>query len=111
DRRERVVEDEDRRRSQHGASEGEPLPLASREGVALLAYACLEGPGEVPYEAGLGNVDRALQLLVRDHGAAHDEVLVHRSGEQDRVLERKTDVRAQRAQEDVPDVDAVEEDV
>src|SRR5438309_200672 len=92
------------------ARAGEPLALAAGQRVPLLADPRLESPRKVPYEAGLRDVDRPLQLLVRHDGPAHHEVLVHRSGEEDRVLERESDVRPERAQQDLADVDPVEQD-
>ena len=55
------------------------------------------------------HVDRALELLVGDDRPAHDEVLVNRSGEENRILEGETDMRAQGPQGDVAHVDAVQQ--
>src|SRR6266851_3734523 len=87
------------------------LALAARERVALLADARLETPWQIPDKARLRDVDCPLELLIRHYWAAHDQVLVDRGREEDRVLEGHADVRAQGAQLKVADVDAVEEDL
>src|SRR5439155_2091093 len=73
-------------------------------------HAGLEPPWEVPYEAGLGDVDRAFQLRVRNDGAAHHKVFVDRGREQDRIFESESDMGTQGSEKDVPNVDAVEKD-
>ena len=98
---ERVVEHQNRRSSEHRPRQREPLPLPAGQCVALLTHARLEAPRQVPDETRLRHLDRALELLVRHDRPAHDQVLVDRRREQDRVFERKADVRAERTQRDL----------
>ena len=56
------------------------------------------------------HVDRLLDLLVRDAGAAEGEVGANRAREEERLLGNDTQLGAQRVQGHGADVDAVKED-
>ena len=64
DRGERVVENEHLWSPQHRPRQGEPLPLAARQRVPLLANSCLEAPRQIPHEARLRDLEGALELLI-----------------------------------------------
>jgi len=91
-------------------NQGHALALAAGQREALLADPCVEAPWQVVDEAGLGDVHGSLELLVRGAGGAEQQVLPHAGREQEGVVERDTDVAAQRGQPQVAHVVAVEGD-
>ena len=106
ERRERVVEDEDRRPGDDGTGEGEPLPLAARERQALLSDAGVEPPGKVVHEPAWASSSAARMSSSwrrAARGARFSRTLIEKSTGSSKAIGH---LAAQRLEGDVPDVDA-----
>jgi hypothetical protein len=87
DRRERLVQYQDRRVAQEGAGDGDALALAAGELDAPLAHQGGVAPGQGHDEVvGIGGARRGLQLRLAGLGLAEAQVLFHRAVEQVCVL-------------------------
>ena len=97
-RGQRVVQDQQRRPGQDGPGQRHPLPLAARQGHALLADPGVQAPGQVVHEPGLRHGQRRLDRGVVGVGRAVADVLPDAGREQRRVLERAADPGPQHRQ-------------
>ncbi len=107
-----VVQNKDAGVGEEGAGDGDALPLSAREGDAALAdvglVALVEAGDEV---VGLCFLGGPLNLLLRRLGAAEGDVLRQRPREEEDVLLDGGDLRTQRLQVPIADVDAVHQHV
>src|SRR3954470_10040922 len=111
ERRGRLVEQQDRRRLEDRAGDGDALLLAPRELKATLADLGVVALGRKPYEiVDLGEPRRLLDLRVARLPAAVTDVVADGIVEQDGVLRDHADRRAKRFLRDVTDVPAVDRD-
>ena len=111
ERRGRLVEQQDRRRLEDGAGDGDALLLAARELEAALAHLGVVALGREPDEiVDLREPRRLLDLGVARLPAAVADVVADGVVEQHGVLRHHADRRAQRFLRDVADVLAVDGD-
>ena len=97
DRARRIVEHEDPGVAQDGACQRDALPLPAGQAQAALADDRVVAPREGHHEVvGLGGARGRLDLVVRGIRCAVGDVVAHRLGEQERVLERHPDRASQR---------------
>ena len=110
DRRRRVVEDQHPRLRDHRACDRHPLALPARQRVAVLADLGAEAVREPVDELlGAGEPSRAPHLLHRRVGIGERDVVAHRAGEEERLLEHDPDVAAEVVEPQVAHVDAVDQ--
>ena len=104
-----VVEHHDGRVDQQGPGDGDPLPLAAGEGVAPLADHRVVAVGQVGDElVGAGRLGRGLDLVEGGRRLAVGDVVAHRHGEQEGLVEHHADVGPQAGQGQIPHVVAVD---
>ncbi len=95
DRRRGVVEHEHAGVGEHGTSDGDALALATGEGEAALADDGVVGVGErLDEDRGTRDLGGAPDVVVGGVGAPVCDVVAHRIGEQERVLEHDADFAA-----------------
>ena len=87
ERRRGVVEQQRRRTADQRPGEGDALPLTAAETDAALADDRVEAIGEVVDERSLGSEQRRRGSRSSLDIAAHGDVVAHRAGEQERLLE------------------------
>jgi hypothetical protein len=111
DRRRGVVQDQHPGLCEHRAGDGDALPLPAGEREALLADHGVVALGKRVDEAiGTGESGRVAHGVHVGFGIRERDVLAHRVGEQERVLEHDADRLAQVGEAHVAHVDAVERD-
>ena len=100
DRRGRVVEHEHARVGEHGTGDGDALALAAREREAALADDGVVAVGERLDEDSRAPATSAARrdLVVGGVGTPVGDVVAHRVGEQERVLEHDADLAAKRVE-------------
>ena len=104
-----LVEDEHRGVAQQGPGDGDPLALPTRQRRPPLAQHRVVALGQGGDElVDVGRLGRGLDLRGRGAGASVGDVVGHRHGEQERLLQHDGHLGAHALQRGLPHVDAVD---
>ena len=108
----RLVKDHHAGLVQDGAGKAEQLPLTGREVVAALPHFLVQTVVELVDEVVGVDIAADLQdLIVRDALFPQDDVAADGAREEEHILQHLAEVTAERGDLDLPDVDAVNEDL
>jgi hypothetical protein len=107
----RVIEDQDLRVEEEGSGDGDTLLLAAGKGHAAFADPFLVAVGQADDEVvDAGRLRGCLDLFLRGVWPAVADVVANRADEKEHVLLDDADVRSERVERGIADVDSVDRD-